>query len=224
MVKKIKKSDLNGDLANVDLTGDLPPAGYKRDEVLAKRQDDLEEQAEKESNKTGMQAIDPNKLEEDRDIQRVLHQKRDPFHIDLGPEWKVCYKDYIHHNGSQAWYARNEGWIPVTRELLPKSEQYKCREDGTVRIGDVMAFCMPIDKFKEIEKERHQAMLRDQYGIEAAAYDYAEKHSDHLKFYSSFTGENPHMDTMQKRAARKMALGHIGNKMKQGPIKGIPIR
>lgn len=229
--KKTKTAaELDKEISEGIVIPELPPKGYKRTEELAKRTDQLEQESEELADKDQVYAMDSSALKPDRDIQRAIYQ--DDLYLDLGPEWKVCYKDYVHHNGSQAWKARRNGWIPVTADMLPKEERFKCKEDGTVRIGDVMAFCMPLEKYREIERKRHEAMLMSQYGVEATAQDYADKYGQGVfKLHSNLTGENPYLEQAQQRAAyvksrsaAQTALRHIGNQMKQGPINGLPIK
>ena len=227
--KPMKAAEVEKALSTGELKPDLPPPGFKRNEVLAQRKDALEEEAEKFSEHMQISAIDPSALELDRDIQRAIYKDR--FWLDIGDEWQVCYRDYVHNEGSQAWTARLDGWVPVTRDMLPKHEHFKCREDGTVRIGDVMAFCMPKAAFAEIEKKREQAALRAQYGLEAEAISLADKYPSQLKLHSDATGGNPYADAISSRAdslarrgAAKTALRHVGNKMKDGLINGLPLK
>lgn len=226
--KPMKAQEVEEALSNGTIKPDLPPPGYKRDNVLAERKDALEQEMQEFSDHMQVAAIDPSALEPDRDIQRAIYKDR--FWLDIGDEWQVCYRDWVHNEGSQAWLARIDGWVPVTKAMLPKHEHFKCREDGTVRIGDVMAFCMPKEKFKEVEYKRHQAALRAQFGLEAEAISLADKYAGKLKLHSDSLGGNPYADVARKGAEQKTAfaartaLKHVGNKMKDGLVNGIPLK
>jgi hypothetical protein len=229
------QEELSKAVAEGKIQPDLPPPGHERKEVLAKRKDKLEQQAEEFANDTRTYAIDPSKLEEEREIQRELRRKRKRqsfFHIEI-PGYVVRYVDYVHNEGGAAWTAKLNGWIPVTREMLPPEQHFMCRAaDGTVRVADVMAFCIPEVIYQDILEEEEEDRLKKEYGLESEVYRLADKHEGKFKFHSNLSGENQFIDDVagkfgkgpRSRAASKMALKHIGNKMKDGYVPGIPNR
>lgn len=231
--KVMTQDELNDAIRKGEIEPDLPPPGQQRREVLAQRTDELAEEAEKMAADQNVFTVDPKAFGFDREIQRELRRKRkhhNYFHIEI-PGWKIRYVDYVHNDGSAAWLAKYNGWIPVTREMLPPEQHHMCKSaDGTIRVADVMAFAIPEDIYQDILDEEEEDRLKKEYGLESEVYMLADKYPGHMKFHSNLSGENEFISDLagrfgkgpRGRAAAKTALNYLGNKMKDGYVPGIP--
>lgn len=199
---------------------DLPPAGDARRDELAKRTDQLEQKAETEFADRG--TIDPSVLEPDHDLQGMI--RRNFLDVDLGPAYKVKWVNFVSQHGNMVWQAKAEGWEVVTVDMVNAADRDLVKEDNTLRVGDVICMRMRIDRYHLMEQQAEQRRLAQQFSVENEVIEIAAKHPKALKVHSDLTGVNPYADQMQKRAARKTALNHIGNRMKKGTIPGVPIK
>ena len=197
----------------------LPPPGAERRNVLAERQDALEEQAEIAFE--NVEAMDPKVLEPDREIQYEI--ENDFMKINIGPAYVVKWV-YTGQNSQKVWQAKAEGWQIISPDMLvDKVDRMLVKEDNTLRVGDVVAMYIRKDKHFLLEQKRKMRQLRQQFGAEAELHELAGKNPKALKV-RNFDEDNPHASQIQARAARKTAMRHLGNKMKQGTIPGVPIK
>lgn len=217
------KEKLVESIRNGKTTPDLPEAGYKRDDVLAARKDELAEVAERLSENKFAIPEDSEALKEDREIlDKLVH--KDYFHVDLKEpgKYKTRFVNMISNRGSAFWMAKAEGWEVVKPEMVVEYDQFKVSSENDIRVGDVILMYMPIEKYEKILEDRRKAQYMQQFGLEAPAVDLANKYSHAMKFYSNLQGENPYLNRMEKSAAQRTALQHVGNKMKSGYIPGLP--
>lgn len=217
-LQDLEKKIESGEMSLKDI-----PAGYKRDEVIAKKKDLAEEKGEKMTENVAK--ISDKHIKPEREIQ---HQIRRNFLDIRVPGCHVCWVNYVNQHGMAVWSARSDGWIVVTRDMVAPEDRDLCREDNTFKVGDVMAMCIPEEQYQE---NQGRLFLKAQAELEGEFT--SELHELRKKSPKAFniidnnsTGANASniRNTMQHRAAQKMALGHIGNKMKQGTIPGIPIK
>ena len=211
----------------------LPPAGHERREELKRRTDDLEQQADEKYADVGK--IPEDALAPDREIQSHIRKS----HLEIGtdhPYLKTKWVNYVNQNGSMVWQAKSEGWSVASVVEFPEAADLK-REDGTIRVGDVLLMCIRIDQYLLNEKRAEAKRLRQQYGVEAEIHDLAANvnRAEGKEVFGQIstpevTGVNEDLlNTIEQRAsrqqsARRTALRHIGNKMKGGTLPGVPIR
>jgi len=231
---------LPGEVREVVEGSNLPPAGYKRDEELAKRHDDLQEAAELKADENEVGAIPNNhdafNPERNREIQHAIHK----HYLDIGTDslqYKTKWVNYVNLNAQKVWEAKSDGWqVATVREFPEAREMGAVREDNTIRVGDVMLMFITIDQHRALDEKQRQKRLRQQYGVEADIHDLAER-TNSRQGQAVFAGvSTPHIGVTGKisestsqrpgvsSAARKVALNHLGNKMKQGTIPGVPIK
>ena len=212
---------------------ELPPAGHARDEELKRRTDNLEEQAAEQYANVG--SISQKSLEPDREIRAAIARS----YLEIGinhPFLKVKWVNYISNHGSMVWSAKADGWQIATVQDFPEAREL-VREDNTIRVGDVMLMAIRMDRHLQIEEREKNKRLRQQFGVEAEIHDLADKvnrKEGREVFKNINTPEINGMDdklmgTIEQRAARhsaakRTALKHLGNRMKQGVIPGVPIR
>ena len=198
---------------------DLPDAGYRRTEELARRADELAERAE-----TGPEVygIDPTKIAPDREI---LHRSIDQQMIHVShrdPEYQYAWV-YYGLNGQMIWAKRALGWRVVTGPDK-ECEEYK-EADGTRRIGDTLLMKIPKERYLELE-EMGQKRRDEQYlGIKARLHELSEKSG--IKVYDDLSdvtigGRSLESVMERKAAAQDVALKHIDKKLRDGDVPGIP--
>lgn len=203
----------------------LPPPGQERREVLAERKDTLEEKAENSGVETGK--IPEHLLEPDREIQDMI--QKDYLAIGINhPYLKTKWVNYVNQHGTKIWEEKAKGWVVIDSNLIhefPDAKDFQ-REDGTIRVGDVLLMCMRIDRYQQMQEREKEQQRRQQFGVEAEVHALAEKHGDIFKnVHTDNTGTIPAnvRSRMESQAASKTAVRHIGNKMKEGAVPGIPL-
>ncbi len=151
---------------------DLPPAGYKRDEELSKRQEKLDERLDTAEDETGVHQIDPKAFEEDREI---LYKSIDKEMI------KVTNKQdgymyawtYYGQNGQMVIAKRALGWRVVTG-TDPECSEHK-EADGTRRIGDTLLMRIPIERWHRLEEDAQRRRNLQYEGIGARLRELADR-------------------------------------------------
>jgi hypothetical protein len=210
--------ELDARIRSGEITPNLPPPGFQRREVLAQRTDALAQKVEEISEDRG--AIPESAFEEDREIQNSI--RKGFLDVDIGPLYVTKWVNYVNQNSHMVWQAKAEGWKTVTANMVKNADRDLVREDNTLRVGDVICMYIRKDQHLLLERKRDQANLKRQYGIEAELTELAAKNPRALKVHNATQGK--YSDTIQKRAARRTAVRHLGNQMKQGPVPGIPIK
>lgn len=217
------------EFTNTPTEPNLPPAGHERREELKRRDDNLTQQAEEQSVDRG--TIPEDVLQPDHNIQNEMRRS----YLDVGsnhPLYKTKWVNYVNTNGQMVWQAKAEGWAVATAKVFPEAADMQ-KEDGSIRVGDVMLMFIRHDEHFRIEQREANKRLRQQYGVEATIHDIAEKHPDVFKNVHTpeITGNMPEgtMKEVERRAAvrnaaRGVAAQHLGNRMKKGTIPGVPIK
>lgn len=195
-----------------NIAAELPPAGYKRDDELARRQDILEEKVEKLSeNKI---AVDPKKLEPDREIIHDI--ERGFLDIDIGPQFAVQWINFVTNHGAAVWAAKANGWKVVHRDML-KGNDWDfdlVKEDNTLRVGDVIAMYMPVERKKKLDQDRDRRKRRRELGLRAELEDLAYSNPKAFKLRDDLIDQSSYTvnDTPQRAMARKVVRQHLINK------------
>ena len=210
----------------------LPAAGQARNEEMAKRTDNLEEQAETKYADVGAIPKDSPVLdpEQNREIQDHIYKS----HLDIGtdhPYLKTKWVNYVNQQGSMVWKEKAQGWQVATMAEFPEARDL-VREDNTIRIGDVLLMCIRMDEYFKLEKKEKDKSIRQQYGIESDIHNLAAKYPDVFKNVHTDSSGGVPADIMnivegratRQNAASRTAAKHLGNQMKQGTIPGVPIK
>ena len=211
---------------------DLPPAGAVRREVLAERTDLLEQAGEEQFADRGAIPHDSPVLrpEENREIQQHIHKS----HLDIGadhPFLKTKWVNWKNQEGQMIWQAKSDGWNVATIKEFPEAKGLQ-KEDGTIRVADVLLMCIRLDAFLQLINREAQKRIRQQYGIESDIHQLAAKYPDVFKnVHTELSGGVPEdiMNVVESRATRRSAAHRVaaktlGNQMKTGTIPGVPIR
>lgn len=226
MVKKKKSPVDEMDLSKVSLS-DIP-AGYKRDEEIAKRKVAAQKKGEKMTENLGR--IPEKHLKPEREIQYRLRRN----FLDLNiPGMRVKWVNYSCQNGYAVWAAMEEGWQVVKKEQVMDDKKFLAAEDNTFKVGDVMAMCIPEDHYAWLQAEmgrRADRALGEEHTAELR--DIAAKHPGNFIVHDNMDEASPLMQRLgasadsspRRAAAQRMATEHIGNKMKEGLVDGIPLK
>lgn len=152
----------------------LPPAGYKREEELTKRTDILDEEIDKKSQDT--LAVDPSKLEVDREIRYDLDKgeldvtESDPSYV---YRWVQCERpssnpsrmvDLLRYKSVTVNGQRYPTWEIVRGDM--KEAREKRTALGTRQIGDAMLMRCHRNTFEIIENEERRKRSNRQFGID----------------------------------------------------------
>ncbi len=152
----------------------LPPAGYKREEELTKRTDILDEEIDKRSQDT--LAVDPSKLEVDREIRYDLDKgeldvtESDPSYV---YRWVQCERpssnpsrmvDLLRYKSITYQGKKYPTWEVVRGDM--KEAREKKTALGTRQIGDTMLMRCHKNTYAIIEDEERRKRSNRQFGID----------------------------------------------------------
>lgn len=210
--------ELDARVRSGEISPNLPPPGSQRREILAQRADALAQKVEEISEDRGV--IPESAFVEDREIQNSI--RKGFLDVDIGPLYVTKWVNYVNQHSYMVWAAKGEGWKVVTPDMVKDADRDLIKEDNTLRVGDVICMYIRKDQHLLLERKREQVNLKRQYGIESELSDLAAKNPRALKIHNATEGK--YSDTIQKRAARRTAIQHLGNQMKRGPVPGIPIK
>ncbi len=151
----------------------LPPAGYKREEELARRTDVLEEEIDKKSE--NVLAVDPSKLEVDREIRYELDKgeldvtEADPNYV---YRWVQCDRpaanpsrmvDLLRYKSITYDGKRYPTW-EIVKGTMKEAEGHRTVL-GTRQIGDTMLMRCHKNTYAIIEAEDRRKRANRQFGI-----------------------------------------------------------
>lgn len=131
----------------------------------------LEKAAEEANKESGIETMDPNALEEDREILNQLNLL-DVTNKQRGYVYKWVYYGL---NGQSVWRMKALGWKVVTGNMKEAAEQKEA--DGTRRIGDVLLMRIPQKQADLIDKKMEERRLKQQFGVESTLVELGAKHS-----------------------------------------------
>lgn len=212
----------------------LPPPGDARREELKRREDTLQEAAERLSDEQELDTIDPSKLEVDREFA----QHWDPATASIltvsnpQPGWEYTWQNAVNQSGLQVMMKKTDGWQVVSGSD-PESREHK-HADGTRRIGDVLL--MKIRKERKDQLDRRDEIRRErvQRGVTKELEDMGERmRGKGVRVHTPYTESSRHgfsheeqtydprrrftRDTAQKEAAKM-----LGEKLRE-EVPGVPL-
>jgi hypothetical protein len=210
-------------------SADLEPAGYKRDEQLAQRQDELDERLDSIEEETGVHKVDPDAFEEDREI---LHKSIDQQMISVSNKQPGYVYAWIYYgqNSQMVWAKKAMGWEVVNND---KKDMIECIEhkevDGTRRIGDTVLMRIREERWHRLEEDARRRKDLQYEGITSRLRDLAERGRSHgIKLHENLDdvpsgGGGTLMDVVEKRkGAAATAMQHIDQKLRDGTVPGVP--
>ncbi len=214
---------------------DLPPPGYERNEELTKRTDALEEQGEKIYDQIERESIDPESLEEDRDLQHLI-QDFDMLTVsDPEPGFVYCWT-FTGRGGYYVWDKKAQGWEVVQGEMK-ESKHAIIKEDTTRRIGDVILMRTTEENFNRHEAREIDKRKRQIEGVKSEVLELGRRHPKTFIVHEKLDGvqlggprgrnlsdimqTKADQKTAEQRAIRKMAAQQLDPKIREGTVPGV---
>lgn len=202
---------------------DLPEAGHKRDEELARRKDELEEAVETQTGDT--HTVDPHALTPDRELQRLIRGQNALAVSHADPAFVYCWV-YFGLNGQMVWQKKAQGWQVVQGDMK-EAVEFK-HEDSVRRVGDTLLMRMRRDHYAKLEMAQRKVARRQEEGIAAELEELGMKYRRtgirvHTDPDAQFASGRPMMDIVEKRAARQTAMKTVDKRLREGTVPGMEI-
>jgi len=222
--KFIKRNDgvdepviLSQDEAN-KVEPDLPPPGYKRDELMAERKDALDEQIDKTLEDREVHAFDPSKLEKDREILSQLQDNQLAIsNRQPGFEYKWVY---FGQSGQMVWQAKADGWEVVSGQMTEAIEHRAA--DNTRRIGDTLLMRTPEEHYKEIRAREEKKAADREKAITSNIKQLGDKYRNRgIIVHTGDEGEA--IASSRRSGARAVAQKQVDQMIREGTVPGMPI-
>ena len=182
----------------------LPAAGYKREDELAKRKDALQQAIEEKTEAAGLAGINPKSMDPDREILNEV--SKGYLNIDM-PGYKIQWVNCVNAHGQAVWDSKARGWVPVTVDMLKEVPFGMAKADGSLRVGDVMAMCIPVAKYNALIQVDRLRRLKRESGVMDAAKGLARSKQARGAFDISESANDVSLD--------KLAVQVLGNMMKK---------
>lgn len=227
MAQKSSEEQIN-EAVETKGTEALPDAGWKRDEVLKRRQANLEEEAEELAEKLLIGAIDDKHFQVDREIaQRLEYLHVENARDDMAYYWA----NFVSDHGKQVTDKKTQGWEVVSGTGKDCPEAPDCIDaDGTRRLGDVLLMRISRERavyqraLERVESLRKRSMHlnTDQLAEMAARHGFkiTDIDSDMQRRIEQ------RQATQQRQAVNQVQNAYrvLGKRLeKGGTIPGIPI-
>ena len=191
----------------------LPPSGYKRDEELKKRTDELQQKAEEASKDTI--AIDPKKMEIDREMQMLLRRgdgaiqvsnAQPGFHYVWAAEYNTNKIDIV--NKMRVGYEVVQGNDPEAREYQDV--------DTKRRMGDVILMRIPDERYAQIQAHEYEKANRYSGYEDSELNTLIAKSGGLLK-----RAESP--VAIRREAIRTQAIKGVDQMLRNGTVPGLDV-
>ena len=216
-------------LTDIDPLTGLPPKGYRREQVLAERTDDLAQTGEERAAATGVERMDPKVLEPDREIQYAIGN--DELTV-LGalPQYAYCWV-YTGLQAREVWKKKlpqNGNWEVVSgpKDVAPEAWNYRA-EDGTRRIGDTILMRTRIENKIKYDNEQDLKRRKQQFGITGELEEMGAKHrKDGIIVHTDVNAKSASgQPIFPNREAVTMQAGKMVEGMvKNGTVPGMPVK
>lgn len=206
------------------LDPNLPPAGWKRDEELAQRTDNLAQAAEEATNEHEIHHFDPSKFDPEREIQQHMNE----LNVENARPERRYFWCYEGQNGRWVNQARRLGWTVVQSADTEAPTLKDAR--GYRVIGDTVLMWTTVANYEKLQFMQEYRELRRAKGIGTALKELGEKHRDkgfvvHDDASEVKLGrkqEKTAMDVMKQRAAQRAAAQGVDNMLREGTVPNMP--
>jgi hypothetical protein len=204
--------------AEEQINANLPPPGAARRDVMAERQDKLEQLAEEQAVDSG--SINPKVLEPDREIQREIHFG--------GLEVTDQQAGFVYSwactaaNSIMVQRKKVEGWVVVSSRE-PEAKEY-LKEDGTRRIGDTILMKITQEKYDALRKRDLEIRVRQQLGIASELETMGEKYRGKGLIAHTDQDKSPLLREIfsHKQAIQGVAGQMVDGMLRSGSVPGLP--
>lgn len=202
---------------------ELPPAGYKRDEVLAERKDALDEAADNLASGLETERINPKNLKVENEIAQHFDPATSMLQVSQGdPCFMYCWV-FSGMHGLMVTQKQIEGWEVVQGESEEALEHKGIGADTTRRVGDTLLMRIPKDKFMMLEKRRKAQANR--FNQESTSFsDNAEKLAQkyNIPIYREGEVDDKTLRRMEAASsARKIAGSKVNQMIREGRMPGM---
>lgn len=204
----------------------LPPAGDARRDELARRADELQEQAETAGIVGGK--IDPKAFKLDRDIARSIMNNELEISGAL-PDYRYCWP-WTGQQGFQvktklARRARDEsGALVPTWEVVngDMPEAVECKQaDGTRRVGDTLLMRCKKHLAEQLDAQDEAIRLRREASINEPLEELARKYPKLVRVHTDLN--DPTLQAgLRRSAARGIAAQQFNTAIREGAVPGMP--
>lgn len=199
----------------------LPPPGHARREVLAQRQDKLEESAEQKAAADHAERIDPSQIEVDEEIMRLLAMGSgtDGLAIDKPqPGRHYCWAS-MRHNGLSIQAKVALGYRAVSG-TDPECEMYR-QADGTRVIADAILMWIPEARYRAIKFAQAKRAALIDGASERDVRELADKHG--VRIYRHDEMPERLVEATGKRLlALDVAARKRDTMLREGSMPGVP--
>ena len=218
-------------------TADLPPAGFKRDELLRMRKDELERLAEEIAD--GRIAVREDAFEIDREIQDALANALTGLQEDKYVYCLACTRE----DGRDVWEKKALGWEVVSGDM-PEARNLRTKgdADSTRRIGDTILMRMTKERYvllraKQERAARHRAGQAAARAMEIGE-DVARRTDGKVRLVNPATRQlfnqpliermesgasrrRPRVMTVKEAAIRQQAMKGVDQMIRSGTVPGM---
>ena len=219
--KKTEEIKIVNSEAAEKLDPELEPAGFKRNEQMAQRKDQLEQAAEEATDGREIYGFDISKFDPEREIQNLL----DELHVEGQLPDRRYFWCYEGQGGFFIRKALRLGWVMVKAED-PESPELKDAR-GYRKIGDTVLMWTPVENYERIRALSEYQQLVHEKGVGSALEELGERYAGrgfkvHGNVSEKSFGKGTLMDTMKSRAARQTAATAVSKSIKAGTVPGMP--
>lgn len=202
---------------------DLPPAGFKRNEVLAERKDALEQQAEETAAALEVETINPDKLKVENEIAQHFDAASHMLKVtNPDPAYRYCWV-FSGMHGLMITNKQIEGWVVVQGDDEEALEHRGIGADTTRRVGDTILMKIPLDKFLIVERRQKANAQRFNDSVSNLSDDtvrLAQKYN--IPIYQNGEVDARVLKRMMNNAsAKKMASNRVDQLIRQGRMPGM---
>lgn len=154
----------------------LPEPGHERREALKARLEKLNTEAAELASELGIETVDPNKIEPDREI--LQHYNAGDLPVSNKQEgFEYCWVFADPRNnmaGRQVFKKKIQGWEVVNGNMLEAADHKHV--DGTRRVGDVLLMRIRYDRYVKLRREEKETLKRRDRGVSEGFMELGEKH------------------------------------------------
>ena len=205
---------------------ELPPAGYARDEEMARRTDTLAEAAETQANQNEVHAIDPRAFQPINEIQQAIDPETNELTVsNPDPAYVYCWVNAGFH-GLFVKLKLAQKFEVVQGEMAEAIEHRGIAADTTRRVGDTILMRIRKDHYRVLRKKQAEDADRRMGSVTSGLRDLGEKYRDKgviVKTFEDGTMDDRTMQRMANRAQAAQTGQRVMDKwIKNGTVPGAP--
>lgn len=203
--------------------------GHRRREQLRVQADQLEEQAETLAAEQGVEAIDPNALLPDDEIQSLLSRSAEEISNPVpGFSYMWVNVEYPQNaRGSHVLAMQAQGWHVVKGDIddksMPESIEHRTT-DGTRKLGDCLLMRIDSRRKAHIDYQYDLLNARRMGNDQATVDELSTKYGIKVVAYDKMTPEA--QTRLERQAAtqfaKRAAMERVADDLRNGTVPGVP--